>query len=408
MNQRNDTATGRLDGQMRLLLAVNGLFVTASALSGTFIGVYLWKASKDFVLLGAFTLLTHFLMAATFWLAGKGVKEGNKMVYFRSGIGVSALFYAAVLLLGSNAIHYIALLGIVQGIANGLFWLGFNVIYFEVTDAANRDRFNGLAGVVGSVVGMLAPWCSGYVISRMSGETGYRMIFMISLGLFVAGIAVSFFLRNRKTEGSYDWRLPARIWIGPRTPWRPVFCALAAQGLRESVFGLMIGLLVYIQTGSEMKLGNFALITSGAGFVSFYATGRWLKPKWRPRGMLVGTIALTAMILPLFLGVSFAALLVFGIGTALFLPLYFIPMTSAVFDLIGMDDNSARHRVEYVVLRELGLNAGRIIGMLAFIAIISVSRAPIVMTWTLFAIGSSPIISWLFMRGRLTFRHSPS
>jgi YQGE family putative transporter len=403
MNTHRESAqgSGRLDIQTLLLLVVNGLFITANALSGTFLIIYIWKASHNFMLLGWFTLLTSVFMALTFWIAGNAVKEGNKMICLRLGIGVSAGFYGIVLLLGQSAMKYIWLLGIVQGLAVGFFWLAFNVIYFEVTNADNRDRFNGWTGVIGSVVGMIVPWSSGYLISRMAGESGYRIIFMISLGIFVAGIGVSFFLRNRKTEGNYDWLFPFRILNKPHTPWRPVIGALAAQGVRESVFGVMIGVLVYIQTGSELALGNFALITSTVGFVSYYGTGRWLKPIWRKRGMLVGTIFITVVIVPFFFGVSFTTLLIFGIGASLFFPLYTIPMISAVFDLIGSDEDSARQRVEYVVIRELALNVGRITGMAIFIGTLYISREPLVINCMLLLVGSSPLLSWMFMRNRL-------
>jgi len=391
----------RLDGQTRLLLAVNGLFLTANALSGTFLGVYIWKASGNYMLLGWYTLLTYCTMALTFWVAGNWVKEGDKMISLRIGIGVSACFYAIVLLLGKSAVHYIALLGIVQGLAVGFFWLAFNVIYFEMTNAGNRDRFNGLSGVIGSLAGIFAPWCSGLLISRMAGDRGYRIIFMMSLGIFVAGVVASFFLRNRRTKGEYDWTMPAQTLRQADTPWRPVYAALAAQGLRESVFGVMVGLLVYIQTGSELKLGNFALITSTVAFISFYAAGKWLKPAWRRGGMLIGTIAMTAVILPLFFGVGFVTMLLFGIGTALFIPLFTIPMTSAVFDLIGADERSARQRVEFVVLRELALNTGRVLGMLVFLTTLSISKSPFVINCMMLAVGGAPILSWLFMRRRL-------
>ncbi|KIL36591.1 MFS transporter [Cohnella kolymensis] len=396
---------GSLDKQTWLLLIVNGLYITANALSGTFLGVYIWKESNNFTVLGWFTLLTNVFMAVTFWIAGNWVKEGNKMICLRIGTAVSAVFYATVLLLGKNAFHYIWLLGIIQGLSIGFFWLSFNVIYFEVTNAGNRDRFNGWTGVMGSVVGMIAPWCSGYLISRLADEKGYRIVFMISLGIFVACVAVSFFLRNRRMEGNYHWLLPFRIMKKRGTPWRPIFGALAAQGLRESVFGVMIGLLVFIHTGSEMQLGNFALITSAVGFVSFYATGRWLKPAWRPPAMLVGTIVMTLVIIPLFFGVNYTNLLIFGIGAALFIPLYTIPMTSAVFDMIGTAEDSVKERVEYVVMRELALNVGRITGMIIFITTVYVSREPLVINCMLLFVGSAPILSWVFMRKRLLPQH---
>jgi YQGE family putative transporter len=399
---------GRLDRQTWLLLVVNGLFITASALSGTYLSVYIWKASKDFIMLGWFTLIVHVTMAITFWIAGNGVKEGNKMIGLRLGIAVSALFYGLVLLLGNQAINYLWLLGMVMGIAIGLFWLSYNVIYFEMTNVDNRDRFNGLAGVIGSMVGIIVPWCSGFLISRMTGGSGYRLIFILSFCVFVAGIGTSFFLRNRKTGGQYIWSMPIRIWRTRQNPWKPLIGALAAQGFRESVFGILIGVMVYIQTGSEFSLGNFAMITSVVGFVSFYATGRWLKRVWRRRGMLIGALIMTAVILPFFASISFMTLLIFGIGTALALPLYTMPMTSAVFDWIGLNEESAQRRVEYVVMRELALNAGRILGIVVLLTTLYISKAPLVMNGMLLVVGSSAVLSWLFMRNYLNPRQSNS
>jgi len=404
MPARKRPDAGQLDGQSRLLLLVNGLFITASFFSGTFLNIYIWKATRDFVLLGWYTLFTHVSMAATFWLAGYFAKKGASGTVLRAGIGVAALFYGIVLLLGRAAPQYAWLLGLVQGLATGLFWLGFNVIYFEVTDAGNRDRFNGLAGVTSSVVGMAAPWISGFTISNTPGELGYRIMFMVSLAIFTAGFFVSFRLRNRAPEGEgYDWRLPARIWkMREGSAWRPVLGGLAFQGLRETVFTVMISLLVFIQTGSEMKLGNFSLITQLVAFGSFYVTGRWLKAEWRQTGMLIGTVCLALAIVPLFFWSGYGALLTFGIGTWLFLPLFIVPMTSSVFDLIGTRRESVRSRAEYVVLRELGLNAGRIAGMIIYIVTLSASSAPPVIRWLMLITGSTPFISWLFMRKRLT------
>ncbi len=398
MDVRRQHRDGRLDSQTLLLLAVNGLFVMATALSGTYFGIYIWKASNDYFKLGWFTLITHLCMGLTFWIAGNSAKEGNKMILLRLGIAISAVFYALVLLLKGSAVHYISLLGVVQGIATGLFWLAYNVVYFEVTEPDNRDKFNGWTGTIGSLIGIAVPWTSGWLISRIGGERGYRAIFIASACVFVAAIVTSFFVRNRRTPGNYHWRWPYRLIHGRDSVWPSVMGALASQGIRESVFGVIIGVLIYVQTGSEMKLGNFMLMTSAVGFASFLCTGKWLKPKWRTRGMLVGAVALIAVILPMFAGFSYATLLAFGLGAALFFPLYILPMTAVVFDLIGKDQESVERRVEYVVARELALNVGRIIGMAIFMGVIYFSKTPQAMKWLLLAVGSSPLMSWLFMR----------
>ncbi|MFH5185931.1 MFS transporter [Paenibacillus sp. TAB 01] len=386
-----------LEAQTRLLLTVHGLVAAANALSGTFVNVYLWKARQDFTLIGWFTLIHHLTMAVTFWMAGKWVKEHNKMNCLRAGVAVSALFYLTVLWAGERAADFFILLGVIQGMSAGLFWLAFNVVYFEVTDPDNRDRFNGWAGLLGAGAGMIAPWISGFLIVHMKQTNGYRLIFTISLIVFVIGVVFSFFLKKRKAEGHYEWFLTIRCLRQKSTAWRTVSLALVAQGIREGVFGFMIALLVYVHTGSEMKLGNFSLISSAVSFVSFLIAGRLLKNKNRRGAMFFGALMIVLILVPFFWKVNFTTLLIFGIGAGLFFPLYSIPMTSSVFDLIGKNPDSVKQREEYIVLRELMLNIGRILGTAVFIIVASNSTAPAVMNWLLFGIGCSPLVSWFFM-----------
>lgn len=390
--------SGALSGQSRLLLTVNGLFAAANALSGVFVNIYLWKAKHDFSVIGWFTLIHYLSMALTFWLAGKWVKEHNKMNCLRTGVAVAALFYLLVLSLGERAADYYVLLGAVQGLSSGLFWLAFNVVYFEVTDPDNRDRFNGAAGLLGSGAGMIAPWISGFLIVRMEASSGYRLIFTLSLIVFCIGVVVSFFLKKREASGSYEWLLTWRCLRKKDTVWRIVGLALMAQGTREGVFGFVIALLVYVHTGSEMKLGNFSLLTSAAALISFLAAGRLLRPQYRPKAILIGSVMMVLIIVPFFWKVNFFTLLVFGIGAAVFYPLYAIPMTSIVFDLIGGDEESVKRREEYIVMRELALNAGRLLGTSLFIIVVSLTRSPVMMNWMLLIIGSSPLAASYWIR----------
>jgi YQGE family putative transporter len=307
-----------------------------------------------------------------------------------------------VLWLGSRSIHYIIVLGLVQGISSGLFWLAFNVVYFEVTNPDNRDRFNGWAGLLGAGAGILAPWISGMLIVTLGDIAGYRLIFSISLGIFIVGVIVSFFLKKRKVEGTYEWFLPIRCLRQAKSPWRRVGLALVAQGFREGVFGFLIGLLVYISTSSEASLGRYLFMTSSVSLVSFWAAGKFIKPRYRRGAMLLGALMMVAVIVPFFWKLSFITLLIFGVTVSLFYPLYSIPMMSTVFDLIGTNEGSAKQREEYVVLRELALNIGRVLGVLIFIAIVSWSTAPSVMSLLLLLIGSSPLASWYFMRRQMS------
>lgn len=368
--------------------------------------VYLWKARQDYSMIGWFAFSQQVAVGLSFWLAGKWVKEHYKMNALRLGIAVSGIFYLLVLWIGENAASYIWPLGLTLGVSIGLFWLAYNIIYFEITDARNRDHYNGWMGLLGSLTGIVGPFLSGWLISRLEGQRGYRVVFIVSLSIYAAAAVLSFFLKKRKSEGAYLWLEPWRELRRSGSGWRPVAGALLFQGIREGVFSFLIGLLVYIAAQTESKLGQFALITSAVSLVSYYAAGKWFKPRYRSSGMLIGGILLVAVIIPLLWKLSYGTLLLMGIGTSLCIPLYMLPMTSISFDLMGESAESASKRVEWVVLRELSLMSGRLLGMLVFIGVLSVSSSTLVIIILMLALGAAPLGSWLVLRRRLQRREA--
>lgn len=381
-----------------LLLVINALFAVAGALSTTFVNIYLWKVENDYLTIGLYNLSAFVASGFTFLIMGRFVKQANKMISLRLGVAISAAFYLAVLLSGEKAVDFAVWLGLLQGIGTGLYWLAFNVIYFEITNPMNRDSFNGLNGFWGSIAWMISPWVAGFIISSMDNTYGYRIIFTISGIIFSIGVVISFFLKHRKVQGHYEF-LPILKSIRKENKiWKSISLAMVAQGAREGVFAFLISLLVFMTTQNEMKLGNYNLITAAVALLSYYLVGKYLHYEWRKKSMLLATIMLSVVMLPLFWKVNYMTLIWFGIGTNLFLPLYLVPLTSIVFDAIGKDRDSAEHRVEFVVIRELGLNIGRVLSVLAFIAVIMINDSEKAIISLMFVIGSIPVLAWVALR----------
>jgi len=395
----------RLDRQSWLLLIVFGLFACANALSGTFVNVFLWKVRPDYSLIGWFALIQQLALGVVFLVGGAWAKQHNKMNVLRLGIILAGLFYASVLLLGKQAVNWIWLLGILMGAALGAFWLAFNVVYFEVTNADNRDRFNGWVGLIGSASTMIAPWASGLMIGAF-GNTGYTYMFTASLVIFSAGVVLSFWLKKRPAEGRYDWSIVRQAWLEKNSPWKVTCFALAAQGVRDGAYGFLIGLIVFIATTNEVKVGNYTLYTSIAALLSFYVVGRWLHSRYRGAGMIWGALFMALSVIPLFFGLKYSYLLLFGIGMALASPFFTIPMTSITFDLMGQSEKAVESRVELTVVREFGLLVGRVLSISLFLLVVNWSPKTEVITVFLAVIGCAPIISAWLMRGLIAVRRA--
>ena len=208
--------------------------------------------------------------------------------------------------------------------------------------------------------------------------------FTVSMVIFAVTVVLSFSAK-RPVQSGYHWleglsRLRRAAYGNTR---------YSAWPFRESGKVYFPSLLrpCFVATDQESKLGQFALITSAVSLVSYWACGKWFKPKFRKTGMLVGSILMPLVILPSLVAVNYTTPLVLGIGTSLFIPLYMMPAISASFDLMGVNQENVEKRVELVVLRELSLTIGRITGLLVFILVLSFRQDTLTVTLSLLFLG---------------------
>ncbi|GGE18971.1 MFS transporter [Marinithermofilum abyssi] len=390
--------THQLDRSAWLLLIISGLFATATALSNTFVNVYLWKIKHDFALIGWFNWINYLAMAVTFVFAGRMAKQVDRVIAIRLGVALQALFYLSVLMLGTHAADYVFFLGSFLGIGSGFFWLAYNVLYFEITERHNRDIFNGINGLLTSVAGIATPLLSGWVITRVDHFTGYRIIFGISLAVFLLAVVVTFLLRPRSAAGVYRLKEILSLVRNRDNYWYWVNLAMIAQGAREGLFVFLISLLVYVATGNELALGSYLTAASAVGLFSYFLVGRFMRLSWRDESILVGSLMMGIVVVPLIWDINTWTLVILGLGAALFYPVYMVPLTSAVFDVIGQSNETAQLRVEYVVARELALNLGRILSISAFLWWIQRSPDMTQLKWLVLAVGFIQVLTWVFIR----------
>ncbi|WP_339059988.1 hypothetical protein [Tepidibacillus marianensis] len=187
------------------------------------------------------------------------------------------------------------------------------------------------------------------------------------------------------------------------TPWRNISLGMMAQGGREGVITFLTGLLVYISTGNEFSLGTYSMIISLVGLISYFFAGKWMKKEWRNHAMMIGSLMMGIVVIPMFININYMTLLIYGIGTSLFAPLYFIPLTSVVFDYIGQSEDTANLRSEYIVLREIGLNIGRM--LILFVFIIFIKWIGIQhLRYILLISGTLQVATWLSFRKVFEYR----
>ncbi|EWG08935.1 MFS transporter [Cytobacillus firmus] len=386
-----------LTRDLTLLLFIGGLYSLSAALSNTFVNIYLWKQSGEFSDLALYNLAIVVLQPLTFILAGRWAKKIDRVIVLRIGVIFLALFYLTVLFIGTNASKFLLLLGALLGVGYGFYWLAFNVLTFEITEPENRDFFNGFLGILTSVGGMIGPIAAGFIISRMEKFTGYSVIFGISLTLFSIAVFLSFFLKRRPADGRYLFR---RILAERKNSlnWRMITNAHFFQGLREGTFIFVISVYVFISTGSELALGTYGLVNSSISFLGYYLVSRLLKKEYRKRAILTGGIVLYAAIFFIVFDVTYPKLLMYAATIAVAYPLLLVPYISLTYDVIGRGWKAAEMRIEYIVVREIFLNAGRIVSILSFLAAVTFFQEEKSIPILLLIIGAGHSVIYLFVR----------
>ncbi|MDQ0213883.1 YQGE family putative transporter [Oikeobacillus pervagus] len=380
-----------------LLLIIGGFYSLSVALSNTFVNIYLWKQSGQFIDLAVYNLTVVMFQPITFIIAGRWAKKVDRVIVLRIGVSFLAFFYLTVLAVGQNASKYLVLLGALLGIGYGFYWLAYNVLTFEITEPETRDFFNGLLGTLTSAGGMLGPIFAGFVISRFDSFFGYTIVFGLSLTLFTMAVVMSFFIKRRPATGRYCFLRIVKERKN-NADWRNITNANFFQGLREGVFAFVISVFVFVSTGSELALGTYGLVNSGVSFLCYTLASRVISKQYRKPVILIAGILLYLSLFIIAFKVTYMRLLIYAVVIAIAYPFLLVPYLSMTYDVIGRGWKASEMRIEYIVVRELFTNLGRIVSVFIFILAITFFNEEKSIPVLLLLLGAGHSIIYFFIR----------
>lgn len=75
-----------------ILLLIGGLYSLGIFLSNTFVNIYLWKQSGDYITIANYNLAICLFQPVTFILAGKLAKKVDRIIVLRLGVIFLCLF----------------------------------------------------------------------------------------------------------------------------------------------------------------------------------------------------------------------------------------------------------------------------------------------------------------------------
>jgi len=363
----------KLSANGRDLLGSFILYGAGLAIIGIFMTAFLWNRTASLGQVALFSLVGFIVIPGIFILNGYLLRWINiKTLYV---IGLVTIGIGPILLVFAPAVTLplIILLGVLDGIGNGLFWANRNYLTMEVVKDKDRNYFFGINSAGDTFSGVAFPIIIGFVIERAgqtflgSPEVAYRLIMLMGLLLFAIG---AFILRDNTFESPKF----TKIFLGKvGAAWTTARWLTVSYSIVEGTLFFLPVLLVLIFLGKEASLGTVESFAALLAVIVTYAVGRIASPKHRAPILLICTILFASA--TVFFSLTYVALaaLAFILIRKVTFPLVGIGIQSLWYEAIDEANNSTSSdlKYRYIVDLELFINIGRVGAILIFILISS-------------------------------------
>lgn len=344
-------------------LIIHSCFQFGASMSGLFLNLYLWRLTQDLVVNGIYNLIVFAITPPAFALGGWIAKKKDRMVTYRLGIMMIALFYLMVIIAREQVAHYYIWFAIFNGIAAGFYWTGYLVIQYDVSTEANRVRFLAMNLVMFNTAGLAGPALAGFVIQRNEGLQGYIIIFTVAFIMFVIAALVSFRIPIVKSHHKMYYLKLMGLVMNKNRRWLKGLYCFFILGLFQGIMLFLPNILLFQAVGREDWVGYFGVFFSALTVGTGYVISRRAQREQVSQYVLYSTTGVVIGSALLLFQVQLWSVMIFMILFSICNPLAVNTLTSYYYRLIGSLPLKGQLRVESVVMRELFLNVGRVLSI---------------------------------------------
>ena len=388
--------SGGLDRRASCMVLVHGAYTAANLLAGTFLSIFLWRASHDLTPIAVYSGLSALMIPIAFVANGllwRGLGAGASI---RLGLFGNGCSYLVILMLGNDAPHWVVALGLMRGMAEGFYWSGFHLVSYDTTCDRDRDRYFGAQATASWILTAALPPAAGAIIvagTHVGGTyRGYQLVFALAAVLLMAAMVLAGRLPSSARE-----RLSVRrvAMLGRRNPdWRWVTRARLADGFTGSLVGLVLTILMFLVLKNEQQVGNFTGLMGLLGVGISLGLAAFMKPKHRIACALVGgaLLVLSTFLLPLYL--TAWAIVGFGLLRAIGGPLHGNALAPLALQVIDRDPTPQAMRYDYIVHQELCLGIGRVLSIGCFLLLATPMNQMLLARIVVVVAGAAPILIW--------------
>ncbi|MCM3706006.1 MULTISPECIES: MFS transporter [Cytobacillus] len=351
--------------ELKFYLLMNALFAFGTSLSGIFQSVFLWKLDKTYSLLAYYSMYWSVAIIISFGLCAWLARKTSPMITMRLGFVFYLITYLIMLFFHDTLDKHIMLLGISNGLAMSLYYVGMHMAVLDLTTNDKRDQFLYIQGILFTIGGVIAPLLSGLMISRFAGMIGYYVVFMATCVFLFLAFTVSLRVKgNPVTTKSHFWE----VIKNPSQEWKKMYSIMFADGIVSGAFTtFLITMMTFKVAGGELNLGLYNTGAQIMSIAAFYMLAKFSKAKDRINVFAIGSVTILLSSILISAYPVFISLVIFGILSPIAMNMISTSMNAMIYESIERDPDYREKRLDYIIIREIPLGVGRMIGVVLFL-----------------------------------------
>lgn len=353
----------KLSREAIVSLIIHAFFQFGASMSGLFLNLYLWRLTGDFTVNALYNMINFAITPIAFAVGGWIAKKMDRMVVYRLGILLNAMFYLLVIISGEAVPQYYMIFALLNGIASGFYWTGYLILQYDVSTDRNRIRYLAVNMVTFNTAGLIGPALAGLVIQRMEALTGYIVIFLLSFIMFVLAAIISMRIKAIENHHRTYYLKYTGLLLRKHRKWMAGLISFFFIGLFQGIMLFLPNILLFRALEREDLVGYFGVLFAGITVATGYVISKKAKEEHTRPYILYSTIGVVLGACLLLFGVKLWSVIVFMIVFSVCNPLLSNSLTSHFYRLIGELPLKGLLRVESVVIREFFINFGRVIAI---------------------------------------------
>ncbi|GGG16485.1 MFS transporter [Paenibacillus abyssi] len=354
---------GGFSGEVRVSLLNHGIYQFGNALAVVLVHLYLWRLTNDMWVNGAFNLITLLAAPLASVYIGKIAKLKDRLLAYRLGIYMTALFYCAILLAGERMVDYYVWFALLKGISAAFYWLGHFTMITDLTDDDNRHRYLGLNLIITNLAMLAGPAAAGLIVGNSDGFRGYTCVFMLAFAMFAYASFNSLKMKKNSSHHKTYYLKYTILMIRKYPVYGRSLAGWFLFGLPQGVLAYIPAILLYQAVPKESFVNYMNVLFLSVTILSGYLLAKRGRVERNSFYLKVSAWGFIVGAAVLFFGISLWSVILFMLLFSFMKPIQNNAYTSYYYKLSGELPLREHFKVEAVVLREVFTNAGRAAGV---------------------------------------------